>query len=475
MGTNQGDNTCAPWFSFCGHIIVGGRTMLVRTDHILVDRDKRQRKELGDVNDLVDSIRRLGLINPIVVEKLTEGTDGKHYRLVAGERRLEAHKQLEYSEIAVTLREDLSSTQLFLLELDENIKRKDISWEDQAEAILRYHEIIGGTIEGAADAVGLAHQWVYRCVKVARELRKGNSKIKAASGIKAAADILDRQDDRAVEAEMADLNADTLEQEPDLPEILTIPGEAPTPAQSIATTVIKPPVQCKDFLKWTAEYKGRPFNFIHCDFPYGINHDKSEQGKAEQWGGYKDTPDHYWSLCKALADAKEKLLFNSGHVMFWFSMNYYHPTVELFTQAGFMVQPFPLVWHKTDGKGIVPDFKRGPRRVYETALLMSWGDRKILDVVDNTYGCPTSKTFHLSEKPEPMLKHFFRMFVDGFTEILDPTAGSGNALIAAARLGAKRCIGLEIDQRMADVANVHYRQERTKDLAAETIKQGEAK
>lgn len=150
-------------------------------------------------------------------------------------------------------------------------------------------------------------------------------------------------------------------------------------------------------------------------------------------------------------------------------MNFYQETKDYFTSKGFDVQPFPLLWHKTDSKGILPDPERGPRRVYETAFLMSCGDRKIIKAVDNTYGCPTSKQLHVSEKPEPMLRHFFRMLVDGYTEMLDPTCGSGNAVLAAVRGGAKRALGLELDPEMAKLAASNFERERAKDKLAEKL------
>jgi tRNA G10 N-methylase Trm11 len=56
-----------------------------------------------------------------------------------------------------------------------------------------------------------------------------------------------------------------------------------------------------------------------------------------------------------------------------------------------------------------------------------------------------------------MLRHFFQMFVDENTSLLDPTAGSGSALRAAESLGAKRVLGLEVDQEYAKNANVAMR------------------
>ena len=55
-----------------------------------------------------------------------------------------------------------------------------------------------------------------------------------------------------------------------------------------------------------------------------------------------------------------------------------------------------------------------------------------------------------------MLKHFFEMFVDDTTKMLDPTAGSGNALRAASSMNAKLVVGLEINPEICDAANLAY-------------------
>ena len=63
--------------------MTSGTFHIVALDSIVVKRDERQRRELSDIDVLADSIRRLGLIHPIVV---TRG----ELELVAGERRLAA-------------------------------------------------------------------------------------------------------------------------------------------------------------------------------------------------------------------------------------------------------------------------------------------------------------------------------------------------------------------------------------------------
>jgi len=52
-----------------------------------------------------------------------------------------------------------------------------------------------------------------------------------------------------------------------------------------------------------------------------------------------------------------------------------------------------------------------------------------------------------------MLRHFFQMFVDNGTRMLDPTCGSGSALRAAVSAGAENVLGLEMDKEYFDVAS----------------------
>jgi hypothetical protein len=201
-----------------------------------------------------------------------------------------------------------------------------------------------------------------------------------------------------------------------------------------------------DFAAWLETYEGPTFNFIQCDFPYGINADKMDQSSAAGFGGYADTPDAYWDLLRLLERAMDKVVDESSHLMFWFTMDYYHETKCSLERMGWRVSPFPLIWHKSDNTGILPDPRRGPRRIYETAFIGSRNDRHIVKPVSNLFSCGgRDKAIHMNEKPQQMLTYFMGMFVDEYSRVLDPTCGSANALKAATALGAKTVLGLEID------------------------------
>jgi ParB family chromosome partitioning protein len=95
--------------------------------------EHRQRQDLGDINELADSIARLGLIHPIVVNR--------DNILIAGFRRFSACRSLGWTHIDNTYTDELDPLILHLIELEENVKRKDLTWLEQHNAIIEYHRL----------------------------------------------------------------------------------------------------------------------------------------------------------------------------------------------------------------------------------------------------------------------------------------------------------------------------------------------
>ena len=53
-----------------------------------------------------------------------------------------------------------------------------------------------------------------------------------------------------------------------------------------------------------------------------------------------------------------------------------------------------------------------------------------------------------------MLRHFFEMFIDGNTNMLDPTCGGGSSLRAAESIGSNFVFGIEANEEFARLANL---------------------
>jgi ParB/RepB/Spo0J family partition protein len=433
--------------------MTSGQFHIVPLGDITVNRDERQRRDLSDIEILADSIRRLGLIHPIVVTRDLE--------LVAGERRYAACTKLCWSTIPVQYVDELEPARLRAIELEENIKRQDISWQDQVMAIREYHRLRGSeeskwTHDDTAEAIGLARQYTSRLLAVGDEVIAGNKMVLEAPKLTTAIGITERLTERRDQRILDELHR-------------SFGGpEAPKGTESIITG---------DFISWIqTETVPQRFNLIHCDFPYGIEADTFNQGAAPSHGGYTDTKEHWQRLMEALAIGTSHVFAPSCHLMFWFAMRkgdtrLYEPTVYALERMGWNINPLPLIWMKSDGIGIIPDPERGPRQIYETCLFGSRGDRKIVRAVANAYAAPTVRDKHMSEKPEPMLRHFFGMLVDENTVLLDPTCGSGSALRAAESLGAKFVLGVESNPEFADIARTALKRARAL-RAAEEVTHG---
>jgi ParB family chromosome partitioning protein len=107
------------------------------------------------LDDLAQSIRAQGVIQPIVVRPLTERDPGgaQRYEIVAGERRWRAAQMAGLQFVPVVVRE-IPDSAAIAMALIENIQREDLNPLEEALAIRRLIDEFGLTHEDAADAIG---------------------------------------------------------------------------------------------------------------------------------------------------------------------------------------------------------------------------------------------------------------------------------------------------------------------------------
>lgn len=94
---------------------------------------QRVRDEFGDMESLAESIKEHGLLHPIVVDS--------DYNLIAGCRRLLACERLGRTEIEVKMLSAVSEKELRILELEENIRRKDLTELEKSKNLVELAEI----------------------------------------------------------------------------------------------------------------------------------------------------------------------------------------------------------------------------------------------------------------------------------------------------------------------------------------------
>lgn len=402
---------------------------------------ERQRKDYGDIDGLANSIDDLELLQPITVTRPTE-IDPKPKPVIGG-RRLRAHilRRIEFIDCLFTHETD--PIKLMKMEWAENDQRKDYTWQERLHAIVEMHKELKArhgrswTRKQTAKDINYSPALVSQYLGI-DELSKDHPEIMKAADLGAARTMMKKISDRDADAE--DEVVDEICSE-------VIDGHKVTAKSEI-------PIITADFCEWAPAYTGPKFNFLHCDFPYGIDTDKRNMGNAiDVHGGYDDSFENYRRLLEALCTNLDRICTDSAQIMFWFSMRHYAYTLKFFEDhSNFKIEPHPLIWVKP-GTGILPDRMHGPRRIYETCLFGRRGGRVTAASVDNAYvGGIDRSADHASVKSEVMLRHFFRMFVDENSKVLDPTCGSGTALRAAKSLGAKYVLGIEKDKDFAERA-----------------------
>ena len=113
------------------------------------------------LQELVDSIRQHGIIQPLIVRRLNGGT----HELIAGERRWRAAQEVGLAEVPVIVR---TATDLEVLELSliENLQRTDLNAIEEAQGYARLRDEFGMKQEEIAQKVGRSRAAVANALRL---------------------------------------------------------------------------------------------------------------------------------------------------------------------------------------------------------------------------------------------------------------------------------------------------------------------
>jgi ParB family chromosome partitioning protein len=136
---------------------------MVELDIDRIQRGKYQPRQVFEpesLQELADSIRVQGIVQPIVVRP-----EGQHFELVAGERRWRAAQLAGLQKVPAVIRE-LDSKSAAAIALIENIQREDLNPLEEAQAFLRLIEEFDLTHQQVADSVGRSRATVSNLLRL---------------------------------------------------------------------------------------------------------------------------------------------------------------------------------------------------------------------------------------------------------------------------------------------------------------------
>ncbi len=333
--------------------------------------EDRQRLELGDIDNLASSLREYGLIQPIVVNQAG--------RLIAGGRRLAAAKSLAWKTIPVVYRETMSEDELTCLELEENLKRKAMTWKEEVASVYKIHKLKAAkaaqdgetwTQDQTGRMLGVSRASAGFTILIARELLDQSSKIHQCEGYTEALRFCFQKKEDEVQKELASrMKAQMIVNQASLPT-----SAKPVSAENIPAGAEQGPVDIEpvsvtypgelvvdltntiihgDSIKWMELRPDASVDHILTDPPYGIDLNMLEQNNPH--GGMKNIDrvedTHQVEPNLILLDRfliqGHRILKENGFCIFFCDVMNWQYLYDRAIAAGFRVQRWPFIWHKT--------------------------------------------------------------------------------------------------------------------------------
>jgi ParB/RepB/Spo0J family partition protein len=419
----------------------------------------RKTIEEEPLQELVESILEHGLLHPLVVRSTPNGL-----KLVAGERRLRAidriygqGKTIRFGDTEVpfgcvpVLGVDRSELQARMLELEENLRRVDLPWQERVEAIAFIHDMKKAesedwTMKDTADLVSdlsgakTSAPSVRQAVILNRylsipEVAKAPSQREAIKRLY-----------RVMESHLRAAIGKKAEESP------------------LANNLVFQQVDAREGLKALQE----PIDVYVMDPPYGVG--AHRYGLWEARGVVQAQFNDSWSNVSVLLKEVAQLMAEKGpsaHAYVFCDIRRFFDLAEIMVSAGWRVWSRPLIWVREGAElkhtGGNPFY--GPVRAYETILFAIHGTRPLVSVSSDVILCPSVPGIKRStQKPVELYVELLKRSAYPASVVCDPFCGSGPIFGAAHRLGLK-AYGFDIDPEAAFLVR-----ERLKEIEEEGIR-----
>lgn len=468
-------------------------TQTLPIHEILVE--DRYRQDLGDITSLAESIARVGLLQPIVV------TPNK--RLIAGGRRYAACVQLGFTNIPVVYKEALTDADLHEMELEENIRRKDMTWQERCLLTAQIHKLkrqqnLDWGVRETGELMGVSKTHAGYTLIIARLLLSSpeHPSWQAANMSDAYREYVLKPQEELARAKLAEYQAQLTADATAMNQLGLITPTDPLdtleyphdPLEDARQRYLSNPLNDPaKFDEYWAErqrllsktenrlYLSNRFHNVDCidfmlqnpasfdhiitDPPYAIDMDMLDQGNANR--GMRDLNDildahdveYNLTLLEQFFPAAYQTLTTDGFCVLWCDIMQWSYLYNLAIKSGFKVQRWPIVWNKlhrcinqsaqynfTKDIELAMVCRKGNATLCEPALTCRIAASN--DDMKRIIGHPFAKPFEVWEFITKYVSH------EG-QRILDPFCGRGSGAISLIRLN-RRVSGCELEKNHYD-------------------------
>jgi ParB/RepB/Spo0J family partition protein len=417
---------------------------------------ERFRTDYGDIQELADNIKTNGLISPLAVQDAGDGS----YDLLAGGRRYQACTLLQMPLVPVRVYPNsLGELSARTIELAENMFRKALSWQEQANLTTEINRLQiaqhghktartadapGWNQSDTANLLGVDKQTVSNDLRLAKAIAE-SPEIASCKNKSEALAVLARQEEEVILSEMAKRVQKGNKAKEDMSK------------QGLINAYIT-----GDFFEGIEKLPNRSYGIVEIDPPYGVDLDElrsaptggSHSGAAPgaltgTVSRYADIPaDQYPTFMQRVLAAVYPKVADTGWVLLWFGSSRWHDSVrEWLFAAGFTPWRLPAMWVKPTTSAIIqPNYCLGSSyegfyyaRKTSLGQIVRKGRSNVFSFKQATH-----RGAHPTERPVELLQEILSTFGHPGEKVLVPFLGSGNTLLAAANLDMP-AVGFEIE------------------------------
>lgn len=401
--------------------------------------EDRFREDLGNIEEMVESIRSKGIIQPLTVDS--------NLRLLAGGRRYAAATAAGLPTIPVIIREFVDDIDSREIELMENVHRKDFTWSEQAKLMQKidalYKEKHGSSWSGrkTADLLDKGVATVARNLQLASamELLPELAEYKTADE---ALKVLKKLEETAVVDELRRRQIQKMEGPDETHVDATVNGNHLDRGLKAMLRIADQNYMIGDVFKGMSGLKtGGNIQIIECDPPYGIDLNEQKASKdsvSSNVHTYQEVPkDEYQAFLDQLTTELYRVAGKDCWLVFWYGPTWHQAVLDSLRRAGWHVDEIPAIWTKAQGQTMQPEIYLA--RGYEPFFMCRKGkpvmvERGRLNVF-NFPGVAGQKKYHPTQRPLELITEIFNTIGAGRANVFVPFLGSGATLLACYEVG----------------------------------------
>lgn len=403
----------------------------------------RYREDYGDLEELKESIKDKGVIQPITLT-----TD---LRLLAGGRRFTACTELGFATIPAIIREVADDIDVLEIELFENMHRKDFTWQERVNITAKIDELQrkknpnwgqSKTAELMGKSVGIVNKdlQLAKAITIMPELAECKTADDAFKMIK-------KFEEKVITDELRKRQQEKIE--------IDTPKSGGVDAGIVAALKrAHDDYRIGNVFDGLAKLRdGGNISIIECDPPYGIDLNNQKAGKDSVTStveGYKEVPEEvYDDFLNKLAKELYRVANKDCWLVFWYGPTWHHQVITALRNAGWLVDDIPAIWHKPNGQTMQPELYYA--RCYEPFFVARKGKpvmaKRGRSNVFSFSGA--ADKYHPTQRPTELIEEIISTLSVGVDHVFVPFLGSGASLRACYNLGLS-VFGYDLDAKYKD-------------------------